>query len=107
MADKEVGELTDQNFQEALSGEAVAVVDFWAPWCNPCVRFMPHFESASREVEGVAFFKINVEEHTERATELSVQSIPTLILFKSGKMEQRKVGCSTKEELLDFIKAHL
>ena len=98
-----VRELNDKDFKETLNKEAVAVVDFWAPWCNPCVQFMPHFEEASKEVGSVAFFKVNVEEYTENAAELGVQSIPTLMLFKNGKLEDRKVGCSSKDDLLKFL----
>ncbi|MGB8856603.1 MAG: thioredoxin [Burkholderiales bacterium] len=75
-------ELTKENFDEVVSNNDTVIVDFWAPWCGPCVGFAPVFEQASEKHPGVVFAKINTEEEPELAGHFQIRSIPTLMVFR-------------------------
>ena len=88
---------------ENLSGQHMALVDFWAAWCGPCKMIAPVVEALAAETEGVTFAKVNVDEHPEVAMGLGIQAIPTLFLFKDGKAVDKAVGLQTKEALKAMI----
>ncbi|MGB8337241.1 MAG: thioredoxin [Burkholderiales bacterium] len=75
-------ELTKDNFDEVVSNNDTVIVDFWAPWCGPCVGFAPIFEQASEKHPGVVFAKINTDEEQELAGHFQIRSIPTLMVFR-------------------------
>jgi len=87
-------ELTDATFeQEVLQSETPVVVDFWAPWCGPCHAVEPVLAELEREHEGrVGFAKLNIDENIETASRFSVLSIPTTILFESGRPQETVIG---------------
>lgn len=93
----------DQFEKKVLNSDSAVIVDFYADWCGPCKRLAPIFEELSSEVEGVSFFKVNVEDESELAAKFSVQSIPTLIIFKDGEPADRIMGLMPKEELKSAI----
>ena len=97
-----VKELTKQNFdKEVLNAEGGSVlVDFWAPWCGPCRMVSPIVDEVAEEVEGrVKVAKVNVDEQPELAEQYRVMSIPTLIVFKNGKVEDQMVGVQSYQTL--------
>jgi thioredoxin 1 len=99
-------ELTQDNFEDNI-GQGKAVVDFWAPWCGPCKVMAPHFEDASEEVDGVNFFKVNVDDNQATSQEYGVRSIPTVVFFKDGEEQGRVTGAMKKDKILESIDEYL
>jgi len=93
--------LTDENFdREVLSGARPVLVDFWAPWCGPCLTMAPVIDQLAQEFDGQATIgKLNVDDHQQVAARYGIQSIPTLILFRDGKVVDRVVGTAPKNVL--------
>ena len=104
-----IRETTDSNFDtEVLGSEKVTLVDFWAEWCAPCRQLTPRLESVAEELNGqVNFYKLNVDDNPATPDKYGVRGIPTLILFKEGKEEERIVGLVSKEALSDFLRKYL
>jgi len=77
-----VRELTQENFDDTITGNDIVLLDFWAPWCGPCRQFAPVFESLSESHPDIVFAKINTEEERELAGHFQIRSIPTLMVFR-------------------------
>jgi thioredoxin len=75
-------ELTKENFESVVTGNATVIVDFWAPWCGPCRAFAPTYEKVAEGNPDVVFAKVNTEEEQEIAAHFSIRSIPTLMVFR-------------------------
>ncbi len=101
--------LGKKNFEnEVLKSEIPVLVDFWAEWCGPCKAIAPMVEEIAEEYEGrLTVGKINVDEEQDLAIKFNVMSIPTLFVFKGGKVVDMVVGALPKEKILSKIKPHL
>mgnify|MGYP001604484517 FL=1 len=75
-------EVTQENFNQVVSGNGMVIVDFWAPWCGPCRSFAPAYETASEKYPDVVFAKVNTEEQQALAGYFQIRSIPTLMIFR-------------------------
>ncbi len=99
-------ELNDMNFTEEVTKETAmpVLVDFWAPWCQPCMMLTPVIEELADELDGtVKVCKLNCDEAGEFAAMMGVMSIPCLVLFVGGEEKNRIVGLHSKEEIISFI----
>ena len=84
--------LTKDNFEKTISENKTVLIDFWASWCGPCKMIAPHVEKLSEELDNVAVCKANVDEEAEFAASFGINSIPTLVLIKDGKEQDRIIG---------------
>ena len=106
MTTKNIIQVSNTNFlQEVENSELPILVDFWAPWCGPCLAVAPILEQLASKYDGrLKIGKVNVDEESALASKFRVMSIPTLILFKSGKVVQQMVGLRSVQELEDMLK---
>jgi len=100
--------VTDDKFEDTIQKYPLVVVDCWAPWCAPCIMVAPIIEELAKEYQGkIVFGKLNTDENKETMKEYNIMSIPTLLIFKSGKLVDRSVGAMPKEELKPEIIKYL
>lgn len=104
-----VAEFTDANFDaEVLKSDLPVLVDFWATWCGPCRMIAPHVEAIADELKGrLKVGKLDVDTNIRTAGNYGVQGIPTLLLFKGGKVEEQIVGYVNKDALRRALDRHL
>jgi thioredoxin 1 len=102
-------EITDQNFQnEVLSSPVPVLIDFWAVWCGPCRAIAPVVEELAEEYDGrVKIGKVDVDSNPVIAGNFGIRSIPTLLIFKEGRVVDTVVGVVKKNVLAEKIDAHL
>ncbi|MDR1626162.1 MAG: thioredoxin [Spirochaetia bacterium] len=101
--------LTRQNFEDEVIKSGVPVlVDFWAQWCMPCKMLAPALEELGTALAGkLKVGKVNVDEEGDLAVQYGIESIPTVFLFKEGKIIEKQIGACTKQVLEDLVKPHL
>ncbi|MBS7631698.1 thioredoxin [Candidatus Bathyarchaeota archaeon] len=101
-------DLTDESFPSFVKDNPVAVVDFGAPWCMPCRKVSKMMDEMARNYAGrVAFGKLNVAENRRMAAQYGIMSIPTLLVFKNGRLVDRIVGAMPRQSLEPRITGYL
>jgi len=100
--------VTESNFNEITKKHPLILIDFWAPWCGPCIALAPTTEELAKEYAGkVSIGKLNVDENPNTAERFQVFSIPTLIMMKDGCEIDRIVGLCPKKHIEAVLKKHL
>ncbi len=109
MAGNHTLEFNERNFeQEVLKSDKPVLVDFWAEWCAPCRMMAPAVEAAAEQFAGRAKIgKLNVDENQSLAGRYNIRSIPTLLLFKNGQVQEQLVGARSKDILAKLLEKNL
>lgn len=110
MASKLVTQSSDGTFkQDVLDATVPVVVDFWATWCGPCRAMAPHLDAIAEQYDGqVRIVKVDVDANHGTATTYGIQSLPTLLIFKGGKVVDKMVGNpGTKAKIEEWVKRSL
>jgi thioredoxin 1 len=104
-----VKEVNDSDFEsQVLNSDRPVLVDFWAPWCAPCRMLAPTVEAVAQNFQNSAsVVKLNVDDNPAVSQRYGIKGIPTLILFKNGKEEERVVGATSKEAISRMIDKHI
>jgi thioredoxin 1 len=106
---EKITNLTTDSLKSTVASSALPVlVDFWAPWCGPCKAIAPILEELATELEGkIVIAKVNIDENDAAATDHGVRAIPTMLLFKGGKVVETLVGMMPKAGLKAKLAPHL
>lgn len=103
-----LNELNDGNFDNFISKEKPALIDFWATWCGPCQFMLPIFDKLAKKYENeFSFGRINVDDNQTIAMKFDVYAIPTFILFEGGKVVDRAVGAVGEKGLEGIIQKYI
>ncbi|MEA3272655.1 MAG: thioredoxin [Patescibacteria group bacterium] len=98
--------ITDKNFEkEVLESKDLVLVDFWASWCGPCTMLAPVIKELADEYKKkkVKILKLDIDKNSKTAMKFKVMSIPTILIFKGGKIKKQLIGLQAKEELKKII----
>ncbi|MCD7730113.1 MAG: thioredoxin [Oscillospiraceae bacterium] len=96
--------ITNANFEgEVIKSDKPVLVDFWAAWCGPCIMVSPIVDEIAEERTDIKVGKINVDEESELAVKFGIDSIPSLLVFKDGRVVNRSVGAVPKQSILKLI----
>jgi thioredoxin 1 len=103
-----VQHIGDSDFDQVVNAGKPTLIDFWAPWCGPCRIIGPIIEELAPSYEGKAVIaKVNVDDNPEISQKFGITSIPTLLMFKDGKLVDRAIGAMPKANLKAFIDRNL
>ena len=100
---------TDDNFQKEVKESPIPVlVDFWAVWCAPCLMIAPFVEEIAKDYEGkIKVGKVDVDSNQKTAAEFGIRSIPSILLFKDGKVAEQIIGAVPKKEIVKKVESVL
>jgi len=99
--------LRNATFKKQIKS-GVTLIDFWAPWCMPCKVLGPIVSEVADELKNeAAICKLNIDENKKTAAELGIRSIPTMVIFKNGKIVNKLVGIKTKAAIVKAVKEHV
>ena len=103
---KNIIHLSDATFEtEVLQSTTPVLVDYWAEWCGPCKMIAPILDEISKDYEGkLKIAKLNIDENAQTPAKFGIRGIPTLMIFKDGKLTDTKVGALPKSALLEWVK---
>lgn len=102
-----VRHVKDDNFkEEVLNKKGVCLVDFYATWCGPCMMLAPVLEEVGNSRAGYDIVKIDVDENPNISSELKIDTIPTLCIYKDGKLLEKQVGFRNKEEIIKLLEKY-
>jgi thioredoxin 1 len=97
----------ESSFHQIINNEKPVLIDFYADWCGPCKTMAPILKQSKDELgEAVSIVKIDVDKNQELATKYQVKGVPTLMLFKNGKMLWRQSGVISKDQIIQLVKSH-
>lgn len=109
MSSPQVVHLTDDTFDETIkNAKGPVLVDFWAAWCGPCKVIGPFLDQLAGELSGTATIaKVNVDENGDLSARFGIRSIPTLLVFKDGRLVDQTIGALPKEQLRGLVQKHV